>query len=76
MVLGQSQLDGHVRKASISQLLCWLNDLPILPVNMPGHPTLVLFPLLSNNISAGEENLQFQVAEVIDFKDTETEEIK
>lgn len=76
MVSGQLQLDGHMHKTHINQVLCYLSDLPILPVNTLGHPTLALCPLLSNNISAGEENLQFQITEVTELKDTETEEIR
>lgn len=76
MVSGQFQLDGHMQKASINRALCRLNDLPILPMNMLGHPTLALFPLLPNGISAGEENLHFQVTEVTEFKSTETKEVR
>lgn len=76
MVPGQFQLGGHVRQASINQVLRHLNGLPVLPLNMLGHPTLDLLPLLSNNISAGEENLQYQITEVTEFKDTETKEIR
>ena len=76
MVSGQFQLDGHMQKASINRVLRHPNDLPILPVNTLGHPTLALLPLLSNDISAGEENFQFQITEVTEFKDTETKEIR
>lgn len=75
MVSGQFQLDGHMQKASIHRVLCHLNGLPIFPVNTLGHPTLALFPLLSNNISAGEKNLQFQITEVTEFEDTEIKEM-
>jgi len=77
VVSGQFQLDGHTQKASTSRVLCHhLNDLPILLVNTLGHPMVALFPILSHDVSAGEENLQFQITEVTEIKDTETKEIR